>query len=485
MDTEERVRCTSKNRISIFRSIGNIIRLGHAKRSVKSSISVGKFVDYFDGGSILYSSELREEERGVAGASAGGAGVGGENSEDQGQMRSKESVEALVAGVFIGVSAIKASYVQLQIAQTPYDPETIQTADRAVVMELKNISVLKRAYLSKNSADVGYGGHHLHQDSRLAAEIHELKHLATTFEVTSKKMVKEAKQKEEEMVNLQNELRDLRKKNSSLRVQAHTHSETFNATCILTLQDLHISMLNPTHFLSFLRYAVKSIKKFVNIMIHMMEASGWSLVEAAAVIEPDMHCNNPTTDNGTSFIFLSYVSRIMFSDFHTPNFGLSNSNNGNIGKSNKSPPPPLDRQKFFDDFVPLKSLKRPKTIDQNLKNFQKTKFRAIVHAKMLASFTQQGPISPDFFSSFAEMTRRVWLLQRLFFSFNPGENAKVFQVRRGSRYSQVYMECVNTPEDTRGWVPSVGFTVFPGFEIQRTVIQCMVYLSRKEEDQRT
>lgn len=482
MDIEERVRCASMNRIGLLRSIGNIIRLGRAKRSFKSSVSVGKLPDYFDGGSTMYSSELEEEEEAQTGWACGS---GGEKSYDTDQMRSKESVQALVASVFTSVSAIKASYVQIQIAQTPYDPETIQTADRAVVTELKNISVLKRAYLSKNSGNVECAGHHLLQESQLEAEIQEQKYLMTAFEITSKKMVKEAKRKDEEMMILKNELRDLNKKNSSLRAQAHTHSETSNTTCILTLQDLHISELNPTHFLSILRYAVKSIKKFVNIMIRMMEASGWSLVEAAAVIEPDIHCGNPTTDHATSFIFLSYVSRIMFSDFHTPNFGLSNSNNGITGKSNSSPPPLLVRHKFFDDFLALKSLKPPKTVNHNLETFHKVKFEAIVHAKVLASFTDQSPIAPDLFSSFAEMTRRVWLLQRLFFSFNPEENAKIFQARRGSRYSQVYMECVSTPEETRGSVLSVGFTVFPGFEILKTVIQCMVYLSKRKDDQRT
>jgi hypothetical protein len=89
---------------------------------------------------------------------------------------------------------------------------------------------------------------------------------------------------------------------------------------------------------------------------------------------------------------------------------------------------------------------------------------------------------PDtiFFTTFAEMARRVWLLHCLAYSFDP--EASIFQVRRGCRFSEVYMECVAedallSSENAPDVDPSVAFTVVPGFRIGKTVIQCQVYLS--------
>lgn len=79
-----------------------------------------------------------------------------------------------------------------------------------------------------------------------------------------------------------------------------------------------------------------------------------------------------------------------------------------------------------------------------------------------------------FFSSFAEMAKRVYLLHCLAFAFDPSK-ASVFQIRKGSRFSEVYMESVN--EEPVKSSPEVSFTVVPGFKMGKTVIQCQVYLT--------
>nr|CAD1842234.1 unnamed protein product [Ananas comosus var. bracteatus] len=86
---------------------------------------------------------------------------------------------------------------------------------------------------------------------------------------------------------------------------------------------------------------------------------------------------------------------------------------------------------------------------------------------------QREMMKSEFFAEFAEMARRVWLLHCLFFSFDrEGECAEVgsiFRVRRGERFSEVYMESVAEEEDDddgegeEGRWPTVGFTVVPAF----------------------
>lgn len=56
-----------------------------------------------------------------------------------------EAIESLISKIFMNISSLKAAYIQLQAAHTPYDPDKIQGADKLVVSELKNLSELKHA----------------------------------------------------------------------------------------------------------------------------------------------------------------------------------------------------------------------------------------------------------------------------------------------------------------------------------------------------
>ncbi|KAK2986560.1 hypothetical protein RJ640_022438 [Escallonia rubra] len=95
----------------------------------------------------------------------------------------------------------------------------------------------------------------------------------------------------------------------------------------------------------------------------------------------------------------------------------------------------------------------------------------LVHPKMESSFfgnpnqrnsVGSGEYPETFFSMFAEMAKRVWLLHCLAFSFDP--EAAIFQVSKRCRFSEVFMESVNeeaflsadgSPESD----PRVAFTV--------------------------
>lgn len=73
----------------------------------------------------------------------------GNNKKEDGEVQKRVSTEALLAKVFASISSVKASYAQLQYAQSPYDPDEIQVADKFIVSELKTLSELKQCYFNR------------------------------------------------------------------------------------------------------------------------------------------------------------------------------------------------------------------------------------------------------------------------------------------------------------------------------------------------
>ncbi len=114
------------------------------------------------------------------------------------------AVEALISKIFTNISSLKAAYIQLQAAHTPYDPEKIQDADKQVISELKNLSELKHFYRENNPKSVCASP----QDSRLAAEIQEQQSLLKTYEVMVKKFQSEIQNKNSEIHQLQQQIEE-------------------------------------------------------------------------------------------------------------------------------------------------------------------------------------------------------------------------------------------------------------------------------------
>ncbi|PKA51669.1 hypothetical protein AXF42_Ash003036 [Apostasia shenzhenica] len=380
--------------------------------------------------------------------------------------------EALIANVFAGVSAIKAAYAQLQLAQSPYDPDTIQSTDLAIINELKRLSDLKQSFLKNQHGVTGAAG----AVGAAGAQIQEQRHLLKTYKITTSKLDSEVRSKDSEVVSLQSELRVAEKRCRALEARLRP------GRTLAGLDGLHLSGINPIHFLTLLRSTVKSIRSFVKIMIHEMESSGWDLNAAAGAIQPDLvRRRNP---NHRTFAFESYVTRLMFSDFQLQDFGIGG--------------PVRDRLRFFEEFTELKFVKPVDCFgrESQFGKFCKEKYLGLVHPKMEASFfghlehrslvsTGRGWPETDFFYGFFEMARRVWLLHCLFFSFE--EKGAIFEARRGARFSEVYMESMAEEEDENAAAeggcgsrrPVVGFTVVPGFRVGRTVIQCRVFLESR------
>ncbi|KAH7657734.1 hypothetical protein IHE45_17G040700 [Dioscorea alata] len=379
----------------------------------------------------------------------------------QQKQKQQKDTEPLLDNIFVSISGIKASYAQLQLAQSPYNPDTIQNADEAIVFQLKHLSQLKHSYL-KNQPFT--------PQPPLSAQIQEQQNLLKTYQITIKKLESELHYKDDEIHSLESQLLEAQSQCSSIEAKLHPNRS------LSALRDLHLSGLNPTHFLSALRYTVKSIRHFVKHLTAEMDSAGWDLDAAATAI----HNDTPRRD----LAFESYVSLKMFSDFQRPDYGLRG-----LDRCRS-----WDQHRFFDEFSSSTHLSWNQLFKRSAQasEFVRAKYLAVVHPKMEVSFfgdlEQRGLLSsgrgfPDseLFAEFAEMAGRLWLLHCLFFSFSPAP--AIFQAARGVRFSDVFMENVVGEETTSyGGTrrrPTVAFTVVPGFRVGRAVLQCRVCLSSK------
>ncbi|KDP46027.1 hypothetical protein JCGZ_13473 [Jatropha curcas] len=394
------------------------------------------------------------------------------NIDDDEERQNILAMEALLAKLFASVSSVKAAYAQLQCAQSPYDVDGIQAADQLVVSELKNLSELKQCYVKKQFDSSP-------ENTMLLAEVQEQKSVSKTYEVMGKKLESQLRLKESEIMYLREKLEESNRQNKLLE-------KRLNQSGQLSVPDkLHQSGLSPSHFLAVVRFTVKSIRSFVKLLIEQMKDADWDLDAAANSIVTDIVY---WRGDDKCFAFESFVCREMFNAFHLPSFSLP---------SESLPENKNQQLLFFRRFTELKSVKAKEYLAERPKStfakFCQSKYLQVVHPQMELSFfgnlrqrnlLQSGKF-PDttFFNSFAEMAKRVWLLHCLAFSFEP--EASIFQVRKGCRFSEVYMECVaedalvlsdNAPESD----PPVAFTVVPGFRIGKTIIQCQVYLCQSQ-----
>ncbi|XP_065861921.1 protein GRAVITROPIC IN THE LIGHT 1 [Euphorbia lathyris] len=391
---------------------------------------------------------------------------------DEKYRKNNLGVEALVAKLFATISSAKAAYAQLQCAQSPYDVDGIQAADQLVVTELKNLSELKRRY-NRKQFDPSPG------TALVLAEVEEQKSVCKTYEIMGKKLESQLRLKESEIMYLEEKLEESKRQNQSLEMRLNQSGQLY------VLDNLRRSGLSPSHFVAVVQFTVKSIRTFVKLMIDQMRTAGWDLDAAANSIVPDIAYWRA---DDKCFAFESFICREMFDAFNIPNFGLSN-----VSLPEKS----NLQQFFFKRFTELKSVKAKDYLTQHptstFAQFCRAKYLQLIHPRMEASFfgnlqlrtlVNSGEL-PDntFFTSFAEMAKRVWLLHCLAFSFEP--EASIFQVSRGCRFSEVYMESVAEEALVSAYNsyetdPPVAFTVVPGFRIGKTVIQCEVYLCQTE-----
>ncbi|KAL8511670.1 hypothetical protein ACS0TY_018184 [Phlomoides rotata] len=397
-------------------------------------------------------------------------GCGGESKqferesaeEAMAELKNRASMEAFVAKLFASVSAFKAAYAELQMAQFPYSEELIKVADQAVVDELKTISELKRRFL-KNQIDSSPP--HV---TYMLAEIQEQQSLMKTYEITMKKMQSEIDNKEGKAASLQQELKGIVQINKSMEKKMN-ESGSFSV-----LDTVKFSDLNLKDFVLVLHYALRSVRNFVKHLVREMESANWDIEAAVNAIQPGVIFSN---GNHKAFVFESFVCREILSGFNDPVFSIEHILPGE--KHHR-------RTFFFEEFKRLKSANVMHFVKQNPNSlfgkFLRSKYLQFVHPKMEFSFSgnlnQRKMVNSgefpetEFFKMYAEMGRRIWLLHCLAFSFD--NEVRIFQVKQSAKFSEVYMESVVEDIFTADF--RVAFTVVPGFQFSHTVVQSQVYL---------
>lgn len=383
------------------------------------------------------------------------------------EMKNRASMEAFVAKLFASVSALKAAYAELQMAQFPYSDELMKVADQGVVDQLKAISELKRRFL-KNQIDSSPP--HV---TYMLAEIQEQQSLMKTYEITMKKMQSEIDNREAKASSLREEMKEIVRSNKLMEKKMN-ESGSFSV-----FDSLKFSDLNLKDFVLVLHYALRSVRNFVKHLVREMESANWDIEAAVDSIQPGIKFSN---GNHKAFVFESFVCREMMSGFNDPFF--------TIEKNDQILPGEKLRRRifFFEEFKRLKSVNVMHFIKHNpstlFGKFLRSKYLQFVHPKMEFSFSgnlnQRKMVNSgefpetEFFKMFAEMGRRIWLLHCLAFSFN--NEVSIFQVKQSAKFSEVYMESVVEDTFTAAADFRVAFTVVPGFQFSHTVVQSQVYL---------
>lgn len=384
-----------------------------------------------------------------------------------------EAVEALVSKLFANISSLKSAYIELQAAHTPYDADKIQDADKLVISELKNLSELKHFYRENNPKPLCISP----QDSRLAAEIQEQQSLLKTYEVMVKKFQSEIRNKDSDILQLQKQIEEANQKKikleKNLRLRGLSSKESESSG-----DENGFLSVGPTPdlFTAAVETAFKAIHDFSKPLINMMKAAGWDLDAAADSIEPDVvYAKRPHK----KYAFESHICQRMFSGFQQESFSLKTDNLV------------VSEDGFFREFLSLREMDPLDVLgqkpDSNFGKFCRSKYLIVVHPKMEASFFGNldqrnyvmggGHPRTPFYQAFLKLAKSIWLLHRLAYSFDP--SVKVFQVKKGTEFSEVYMESVvkNLIMDENDEKPKVGLMVMPGFWVGGSVIQSRVYLS--------
>lgn len=388
------------------------------------------------------------------------------------EILSQEAMEALVSKIFTNISSLKAAYIQLQAAHTPYDPARIQAADKLVIDELKGLSELKHSYRDSNPKPTSASP----QDSRLLTEIQEQQNLLKTYEVMVKKFQSQLQTKDSEILQLQQQIQEasqkklkLEKKLKQRGLQAKEH-EDLEENCFFSME------LTPNLFSSAVEAAYKAIHDFSKPLINLMKAAGWDLDSAASAIQP---AGVYVKRSHQKYAFESYICQRVFSGFDEECFSV------------KHDDLKVSKEGFFHQFLALRGMDPLDILSQNpdsiFGKFCRSKYLSVIHPKMEVSFfgsldqrnyvVSGGHPRTPFYQAFLKLAKTIWLLHRLAFSFDP--KVTVFQVRKGTEFSEVHMESIvkNVVVGEGEKRAKVEFMVMPGFKIGGSVIQSQVYLS--------
>ncbi|KAG7568913.1 hypothetical protein ISN45_Aa04g016870 [Arabidopsis thaliana x Arabidopsis arenosa] len=340
-----------------------------------------------------------------------------------------------ISKLFDIVSSLKLAYVEFQQAHLPYDPDKIIEADNLVVSQLEALRRIKRLYLKTKQLNA--------KKTEFAASC--LNGLRDEIEVNEKELEKlkaQVRAKESEIHSLKERL-------DCLVAENRKHEER---------------IVSVSSFEFAFRAASKAVHDFSKPLITLMKATGWNLDKAVESIVGNVTFAK-TSDK--KYAFESYIVRRMFQGIKLNPFDVT-------------------ELMSFDD--PLDAL----TAFPNsaFSRFCGQKYLLVVHPSMEASFfgnlDMRGLVllgkhpRTMFYHIFAKMAKWVWILGS--FAASLDLKAKIFVVRRGTRFSGVYMESVVGDEKEEGQGDlRVEFITMPGFKIRDSVFKSQVYLSKTKE----
>ncbi|KAK9940960.1 hypothetical protein M0R45_017592 [Rubus argutus] len=347
-----------------------------------------------------------------------------------------------ISKLFDIVSTLKLAYIQLQEAHIPYNPKKIIAADERFMAELEALCKMKRAYKVKQFVK-------LKSDSsrsdilRKKVELNEklLEELKLQMEVNNS-----------EIICLQKELRDLDLVNVTLAEKVRQ----------INMQRKNARVWTITRFQDAFRAASKSIHDFAKPLIVLMKASGWDLDLAAKAIEAEAAYSKRSHKK---YAFEAYIARRMF-------YGIS------LKCYN------VDGVMRYDDPINV-LIENP---DSDFARYCGEKYLQVVHPMMETWFfgnldhrtlvlSGKHPRT-SFYQIFARMARWVWVLHGIAPLID--SEAKIFAVKRGSKFSDAYMESVMEDGEDAAILDErqVEFMVMPGFRILETLVRSRVYLAK-------
>lgn len=397
------------------------------------------------------------------------------------------AMEALISSFFLTVSSLKNAYMQLQSAHAPYDAEKLQLADKAMIAELKKLSELKQSY-RKRLAIIS-SGHVQEEESEAHAEVESKEKVQTFSEGNTNNFHSEIQMKDVAMESLKDILAQTTLKKEKLERRVKRLEQRLARDTLLNFPKNDVSP-TPQLLESAVLGASEASRAFSKLLISLMKTAQWDLDAAANSIEPGISFMRRTHKK---FVFESYVSHRMLNGFESENFHMNGDNHRSTPSADHS------RQQCFKEFQELRTVDPAEAVfgkpESLFAKYCLKKFLDLVHPKMEESFfgntehrkqvlTGTHPRS-QFYLSFLKLARAMWVLHELAFSFEP--NARVFQVKRDTNFSPLYMESivqmVEIDVSSPGVRPKVGFTVMPGFRVENTIIKCQVYITAPRLDE--
>ncbi|KAL6853759.1 hypothetical protein ACP4OV_019788 [Aristida adscensionis] len=350
--------------------------------------------------------------------------------------------EAVIEKLLEAISSLKLSYVSVQQALMPYDPENVMIADEHFAAELEETAGLKDLYRTVNKwSNPMYQSH-------VSSRIHEHQKHAMELQAAICK-------KDSEIVLLEAELEELEKKNRELEEkidQRMLHrDDSFNVGKGESI-DIFIELFESSS---------KSIHNFAKLVVGWMKLSGWDLnstypVDSFLVSQKRAH---------RKYIVESYFARAMLMGTKEEYFSMDS----------------FDHVMGFKD--PFDAL--AEAPNSTFGRFCREKYLVAVPCSMEDSFfgnldhrafiKNGGHPRTQFYQAFARMARYVWALLTVARHLKP--TAQMFFVKSGAQFQKKHMECIPAKLTSDEAKISVGFTVMPGFKIGCTVIRCKVYLS--------